>query len=184
MVVSNIADQELQAVVSAANSELKPRGVVAAALSKKGSALFDRICKLAIRDRRGPVPITNCCVAAGGELPARTVIHAVGVRAEECQDDQDMCESTMRTVFDALDTAVILGIKEVAMPAIGVGAFHIPMPTAAQAAANALLSMTLDTVPTGAPGLKLIRWVLANAEAQREFARAFTAADEDASYYV
>jgi O-acetyl-ADP-ribose deacetylase (regulator of RNase III) len=176
LTVGNIADQSLQAVVNAANDELKPLGGVAAALSKRGGALFDRICKLAIRDRGRPIPATNCYVTAGGELPARTVIHAVGVHADACDDEQHMCEQTMRTVFNALDTAVTLGLREVALPAIGAGAFRVPLPVAARAAAAALLSMTSDTVPTGTPGLKLIRWVLADAKAQRKFAAAFTEA--------
>jgi O-acetyl-ADP-ribose deacetylase (regulator of RNase III) len=176
LTVGNIADQQVQAIVSAANGELKPRGGVASALSKKGGALYDRICNLTIRDRGRPVPVTNCCVTAGGQLPARTVIHAVGVRAEDCHSDDEMRDGTMRTVYNALDTAVTLGLKEVAIPAIGAGAFHIPLRIAARAAAAALMDMTSDTVPTGTPGLKLIRWVLADAETQREFAAAFAEA--------
>jgi O-acetyl-ADP-ribose deacetylase (regulator of RNase III) len=176
LTVGNIADQQVQAIVSAANGELKPRGGVASALSKKGGALYDRICNLTIRDRGRPVPVTNCCVTAGGQLPARTVIHAVGVRAEDCHSDDEMRDGTKRTVYNALDTAVTLGLKEVAIPAIGAGAFHIPLHIAARAAAAALMDMTSDTVPTGTPGLKLIRWVLADAETQREFAAAFAEA--------
>jgi O-acetyl-ADP-ribose deacetylase (regulator of RNase III) len=67
-------------VVSAANGDLKPFGGVAAALSRRGGALYDRICKMAIRERGRPMPATNCCVTRGGELSARNVIHAVGVR--------------------------------------------------------------------------------------------------------
>jgi hypothetical protein len=44
------------------------------------------------------------CVTGGGELPARNVIHAVGVRAEECSDADSMYSDTMKTVFNALDT--------------------------------------------------------------------------------
>jgi hypothetical protein len=40
LAVGNIANQQVQAVVSAANGELKPRGGVAVALSKKRGALF------------------------------------------------------------------------------------------------------------------------------------------------
>lgn len=176
LTVGNIADQQVQAIVSAANGELKPRGGVASALSKKGGALYDRICNLTIRDRGRPVPVTNCCVTAGGQLPARTVIHAVGVRAEDCHDADEMCDGTKRTVYNALDTAVTLGLKEVAIPAIGAGAFHIPLHIAARAAAAALMDMSSDTVPTGTPGLKLVRWVLADAETQCEFAAAFAEA--------
>jgi O-acetyl-ADP-ribose deacetylase (regulator of RNase III) len=176
LVVGDIADQTAQAVVSAANGDLKPVGGVAAALSRRGGALYDRICKMAIRERGRPVPATNCCVTGGGELPARNVIHAVGVRAEECSDADSMYSDTMRTVFNALDTAVTLGLRELALPAIGAGAFNIPLPIAAQAAAEALLCMTSDNLPTGVPGLRLVRWVLPDVKTQHVFATAFTRA--------
>jgi O-acetyl-ADP-ribose deacetylase (regulator of RNase III) len=174
LIVGNIADQQVQAVVSAANGELKPTGGVAAALSKRGGALYDRIVKMALQGRGRSVPAMKCCVTAGGELPARTVIHAVGVQADDYEDEAALRMDTMQAVYSALNTATELGLKEVALPAIGAGAFGVPLPVAARAAADALLSMTKDNIPTGVPGLKVVRWVLSSKEAIREFAAAFS----------
>jgi hypothetical protein len=71
---------------------------------------------------------------------------------------------------------VLLGLRELALPAIGAGAFNIPLPIAAQAAAEALLCMTSDNLPTGVPGLRLVRWVLPDVRTQHVFAAAFARA--------
>jgi O-acetyl-ADP-ribose deacetylase (regulator of RNase III) len=84
-----------------------------------------------------------------------------------------VCYSDTRTVFNALDTAVTLGLRELALPAIGAGAFNIPLPIAAQAAAEAMFCMTSDNLPTGVPGLRLVRWVLPDVRTQHVFAAAF-----------
>lgn len=128
LIVGNIADQQVQAVVSAANGELKPANDVAAALSKKDGALYDRTVELALQERRRPVPAMNFCVTAGGELAAYTVIHAVGMQADDYDDEVILRMDTMQVVYSALYTATELGLKQVALPTIEAGAFGVPLP--------------------------------------------------------
>ena len=120
-VLGDITQQEVDAVVNAANSLLKHGGGVAGAIVKRGGKVIqeesDRIVK-----ERGPVPVGSAVYTGGGNLPAKFVIHAVGPVWGE-GDEERKLRSAVRS---ALKLAEELKLRSVALPAISTGIFGYP----------------------------------------------------------
>ena len=79
LVKGDITEQEVDAVVNAANSSLMGGGGVDGAIHRAGGPAILSECK-ALRRERYPegLPTGEACATTGGDLPARWVIHTVG----------------------------------------------------------------------------------------------------------
>ena len=118
----DITSMEVDAVVNAANEELAHGGGVAAALSRvAGPTLQEESDRRAVE--HGPVLNGTAATTSGGELPARWVVHTVGPRFRDGQDNELMLEAA---VVAALGAADQLGAGTVALPAISAGIFFLP----------------------------------------------------------
>ena len=115
--VGDITEEQVDAVVNAANSYLKHGGGVAGAIVRKGGKIIQEES-----DRIGYVPVGGAVVTTAGKLPAKFVIHAVGPRWGEGEEEQKL----EKAVWNALQRAEELGIASVAMPAISTGIFGFP----------------------------------------------------------
>lgn len=151
--VGNIAAQEdLEAVVNAANAELRSGGGVAGALHRAaGPGLAAEGRPLA------PIEPGEAVVTSGHELPNEYVIHCLGPVYGRDEPSDDLLRSCY---VEALARAEERGIGSVAFPAISTGAFGFPLEEAARIA--------LQTVWERAPGLssvRRIRFVLFDREA-------------------
>ena len=71
----DITDLEVDAIVNAANSQLKLGGGVAGAIRRKGGPKIQEEC-----DRIGYCPVGGAVITSAGNLKAKYVIHAVGPR--------------------------------------------------------------------------------------------------------
>ena len=116
-------------IVNAANEHLVHGGGVAAALAAVGGEEFIRESKRWVAEH-GPVRPGQAAVTTGGGLPARWVVHVVGPRYREGQDNETLLRQAVRA---ALDAAAGLGATTVAMPAISTGVFGYPLDEAAEA---------------------------------------------------
>lgn len=138
---------DVQAVVNAANAELRTGGGVAGAIHRAaGEALYDE-CKPLAPIRPGQAVITG----AHG-LPNDHVIHCLGpVYGIDTPSDTLLADCYRNALRLAEENALV----SIAFPALSTGAFGYPMEEAATVAFRAILSMTseLDTV-------RLIRFVL------------------------
>ncbi len=65
------------AIVNAANPGLWAGGGVCGAIHRAGGPLVSEACKQVVA-QKGPIPVGQAAITAGGALPARHVIHAVG----------------------------------------------------------------------------------------------------------
>jgi O-acetyl-ADP-ribose deacetylase (regulator of RNase III) len=81
IIAGNLVDQEVDAIVNAANNELVLGGGVAGAIRSRGGAAIQREC-----DAHGPVRVGEAAVTGGGELPARHVIHAASMQLGRAHD--------------------------------------------------------------------------------------------------
>jgi O-acetyl-ADP-ribose deacetylase (regulator of RNase III) len=115
-------------IVNAANEHLVHGGGVAAALAAVGGEEFIRDSKRWVAEH-GPVPPGQAAITTGGGLPARWVVHVVGPRYREGQDNATLLREAVRA---ALDAAAELGATTVAMPAISTGVFGYPLEPAAE----------------------------------------------------
>lgn len=128
VVLGDITAQDVDAIVNAANSHLSHGGGVAAAIARAGGPELERASREHVREE-GPVPAGDAAVTRAGDLPHQGVIHAVGPR----QGDGDEEETLTRAVAAALDRAHENGWRSVAMPAISAGIFGVPYDVCARA---------------------------------------------------
>ena len=115
-------------IVNAANEHLVHGGGVAAALAAAAGEEFVHESRRWV-SQNGPVQPGQAAVTTGGGLAARWVVHVVGPRYREGQDNATLLRQAVRAALDAADE---LGAKTVAMPALSTGVFGYPLDAAAE----------------------------------------------------
>lgn len=133
LVQGDITDLATDAIVNAANESLQMGGGVAGAIRRRGGPAIQREC-----DDIGGTPVGTAVLTTGGNLKARYVIHAVGPRWGEGDEDQQLANA----VNMALKLADKKRLRSLAIPAISTGIFGFPK----ERAANVILSTTLTFV--------------------------------------
>ncbi|MDX1672553.1 MAG: macro domain-containing protein [Balneolaceae bacterium] len=144
----DIASQEdIEAIVNAANAQLKIGGGVAGAIHRAaGPGLEEETRPLA------PIEPGEAVITGGHELSNDHVIHCLGpVYGRDKPEDQLLADCYR----NALDRAEENGIKSVAFPSISTGAFGYPMEEAARVAFETISEKAEDL-----SSVKLIRFVL------------------------
>jgi len=114
---SDITEEQVDAIVNAANPYLKHGGGVAGAIVRKGGKIIQEES-----NKIGYVPVGEVAVTTAGKLKAKYVIHAVGPRWGEGDEEAKL----RRAVRNALSKATELKLKSIAMPAISTGIFGYP----------------------------------------------------------
>lgn len=153
-VQGNIASQsDMDAVVNAANAELRIGGGVAGAIHRAAGPGLEEECRPLAPIRPGQAVVTS-----GHDLPNRHVIHCLGPVYGRDEPSDALLAACYR---NALHLAEQNGIPSVAFPAISTGAFGYPMEPAARLA----LKTILDELPRLA-SVKHIRLVLIDAADQ------------------
>jgi len=113
----DITEENVDAIVNAANSYLKHGGGVAGAIVRKGGKIIQEES-----DKIGYVPVGKAAITTGGKLKARYIIHAVGPRWGEGDEDNKL-RSAVRS---ALELATQYKLKKISLPAISTGIFGFP----------------------------------------------------------
>lgn len=129
----DITALDVDAVVNAANEYLQHGGGVAAAISRAAGPSLQAESDAWVVEH-GPVEAGSAAVTTGGELRARLVVHVVGPRYRQGQDNEGLL---VQAVTAALDAAAENGARTVAMPAISAGIFGYPKAEATAVIANA-----------------------------------------------
>jgi O-acetyl-ADP-ribose deacetylase len=141
-VQGDIARQlDMDAIVNAANAELRIGGGVAGAIHRAAGPKLEAECRPLAPIRPGQAVITG-----GHKLPNRYVIHCLGPVYGMDEPSADLLASCY---WNALRLAEQEGIRSIAFPAISTGAFGYPMEPAARVAFRTLLKE--------APKLKTVR---------------------------
>jgi O-acetyl-ADP-ribose deacetylase len=161
LVRGDLTEERVDAIVNAANSHLAHAGGVAAAIVRKGGAVIQQES-----DRLAPVPVGEVAVTGGGALPARHVIHAVGPRWGEGDEE----EKLRRAAANSLARAEELGCAGIALPAISAGIFGFPKERCAQILVQAALDFCAAH-PESA--LREIRFTLYDAPTAASFEEEF-----------
>jgi O-acetyl-ADP-ribose deacetylase (regulator of RNase III) len=138
---------DADAVVNAANSQLAPGGGVAGAIhAAAGPGLYEECKPLA------PIKTGEGVITSGHKLRARWCIHVPGPVYSSSRDPA-------RELASCYDTIVTLaeerGLERVATPAISTGIFGYPVDEAADVALDAVISRA-DALRS----LRLVRFVL------------------------
>ena len=127
LVLGDITEQDVDAVVNAANPTLLGGGGVDGAIHRAGGPAILEDC----RGLGGCEP-GDAKVSGGGNLPARYVIHAVGpVWRGGGEGEAELLASCHRRAIELADE---VGCRSVAFPAISTGAYGYPVELAAPVA--------------------------------------------------
>jgi len=122
---------DVDAIVNAANSHLQHGGGVAGAIVKKGGQVIQDES-----DRVGFTPVGTAVATSGGRLKARWVIHTVGPRWGEGEEERKLGNA----IRSALRLAGEKGAKTLALPAVSAGIFGFPPDRCARVIVTAILS--------------------------------------------
>ncbi|HKW88287.1 MAG TPA: macro domain-containing protein [Candidatus Acidoferrales bacterium] len=114
----DITEMQVDAVVNAANNDLKLGAGVAGAIRRKGGNQIQQEC-----DEIGSIPVGSAAITSGGRLKARHVIHAASMQLGGQTTSQSLRSSTTY----ALRIASQHKLKSIAFPAVGTGVAGFPM---------------------------------------------------------
>lgn len=154
LVQGDITQQETDAIVNAANSELAGGGGVDGAIHRAGGPAIHEEC-MRIRRERGRLPAGQAVITTGGRLKARYVIHTVGPIWQGGDHGED--ETLASAYRSSLELAREHGLRTVAFPSISTGAYGFPVERAARVALGAVRDFLRG--PEG-QGLDEVRFVL------------------------
>ena len=112
IITGDIAGQEVDVIVNAANSELLLGGGVAGAIRRHGGPSIQDEC-----DAYGPVSVGDAAVTGAGALHARYVIHA----ASMALGGRTTAESLQSSMDATLRIASATSARTIAIPAVGTG---------------------------------------------------------------
>jgi O-acetyl-ADP-ribose deacetylase (regulator of RNase III) len=153
VVVGDITQQRVDALVNAANSTLLGGGGVDGAIHRAGGPQILEECR-EIRRRRFPegLPTGEAVITSGGNLPAPYVIHTVGpIRGAGGGWDAELLAACY---WNSLALAVQHNLSSVAFPSISTGAYGYPREEAA-----AVSSRAIEDFLTADNTLKAVRLV-------------------------
>jgi len=140
----NIAHQpDMEAIVNAANAQLKPGGGVAGAIHRAAGPGLEAECR-----SLAPIRPGQAVLSGGHNLPNRFVIHCLGPVYGR---DEPAAELLAACYRNALRLAEEHKIGSLAFPAISTGAFGYPVEEAARIA--------FQTILQEAPQLKTVRHI-------------------------
>jgi O-acetyl-ADP-ribose deacetylase (regulator of RNase III) len=135
IVRGDLTQEQVDAIVNAANSQLQHGGGVAGAIVRRGGWEIQRESTNWVR-QHGPVTHDSPAWTGAGSLPCRYVIHAVGPRWGEGDEDAKLAAA----VRGSLRVADDLGLESLAMPALSTGIFGFPAERAAKIILEAIRS--------------------------------------------
>jgi O-acetyl-ADP-ribose deacetylase len=120
----DITEMDVDAIVNAANNDLKLGAGVAGAIHRKGGDAIQEEC-----DAIGSIPVGYAAMTGGGNLKARHVLHAASMGLGGIRTTA----KTLKTsTGHCLRLACEHKFKTIAFPAIGTGVSGFPMEDCAQ----------------------------------------------------
>ena len=162
LAIGDITQQEVDAIVNAANSRLAGGGGVDGAIHRAGGpAIMEET------GRRYPdgCPTGSAVITAGGKLRAKHVIHAVGpVWSGGSRGEETLLSSAYRA---ALELAAAHDCRSIALPALSTGAYRYPIDSAARTAVRTATEF-LEGLCEEQP-LSLVRFVLFSTDVLQAF---------------
>jgi O-acetyl-ADP-ribose deacetylase (regulator of RNase III) len=129
IIAGDLVEQDVDAIVNAANNGLLLGGGVAGAIRERGGPAIQAECTA-----HGPVQVGEAAITGAGELPARHVIHAASM-ALGGQTTAGSLQTSMDHVFRL---AREHGVRTIAVPAVGTGIAGFAMDECARVMAGCL----------------------------------------------
>jgi O-acetyl-ADP-ribose deacetylase (regulator of RNase III) len=137
VLVGDITQQDVTAIVNAANSTLLGGGGVDGAIHSAGGPKILEECKQ-VRKTTYPdgLPTGQAVLTTGGNLPAKYVIHTVGpVYGRDPERESELLAACYQ---NSLRLAHQHAISSIAFPSISTGVYGYPKPEAAKISSSAI----------------------------------------------
>lgn len=153
----DITQEDVDAIVNAANWTLFGGGGVDGAIHKAGGPAILEECRL-IRETHYPdgLPTGQAVITTGGGLPAKHVIHTVGpIFGRHDGREPELLAACYR---NSVGLALEHGLSSIAFPAISTGVYGYPKQEAAKVVAS-----TLDKLDPGKIKIHLVYYSEADA---------------------
>ena len=164
IVLGDITQEHVDAIVNAANAQLQHGAGVAGAISRHGGPVIQITSDAWVRGH-GPVSHAEPAYTTGGRLPCRYVIHAVGPIWGDGGEDKKLAAA----VIGSLHVADRLELNSIAFPAISTGIYGFPKERAAKVM---LLAMRNYFKQHAESQLRLVRMILFDWETAKVFSEA------------
>jgi O-acetyl-ADP-ribose deacetylase (regulator of RNase III) len=157
LVEGDITEMATDAIVNAANAQLILGGGVAGAIRRKGGPSIQQECH-----KIGGTFVGGAVITTGGNLKAKYVIHAVGPRMGEGDEDAKLENATV----NSLKLTDEHKLRSISFPAISAGIFGFPI----ERCAEIMLRVTIDYLKAKT-GLKRVVFCLYGRESYAVFER-------------
>ena len=118
LIQGDITELNTDVIVNAANAQLIMGSGVAGAIRRKGGPLIQEEC-----NKIGGSFVGGAVITTGGNLRAKHVIHAIGPRMGEGDEDKKLKNATINSL-KLMDEHEL---KNIAFPAISTGIFGYPI---------------------------------------------------------
>ena len=141
MVRGNLLEEPVDAIVNAANGQLAHGGGVARVISRAAGPDLQRESDRLVAEH-GPLPTGSAVVTTPGKLPFKGVIHAVGPRNGEGDEEAKLVQA----LAAAFEHSREHGWQSVSFPAVSAGIFAVPLDICARAYLKAARSSGLRNV--------------------------------------
>jgi O-acetyl-ADP-ribose deacetylase (regulator of RNase III) len=157
LIDGDITEMDTEAIVNAANAQLVLGGGVAGAIRRKGGPDIQAEC-----NKIGGTFVGGAVITTAGKLKANHVIHAVGPRMGEGDEDQKLKNATL----NSLKVADQNNLKSISFPAISAGIFGFPI----ERCAKIMLETTMSYLE-GQTGLERVVFCLFGRDSYDVFER-------------
>lgn len=137
VIEGDITEEDTECIVNPANSYLQHGGGVAGAIVRKGGRVIQEESDNYVKTY-GPLPVGKSTITSAGSLKARYVIHTVGPRWGEGDEERKLRSS----ITSVLELASEKGIKSISIPAVSCGIFGYPP----ELGTNVIIEAILDFI--------------------------------------
>jgi O-acetyl-ADP-ribose deacetylase len=164
LVKGDITTRAVDAVVNASNSNLKHGGGVAAAIVRKGGQIIQEES-----NKIGFVPVGSAAITTCGKLPCKAVIHAVGPRMGEGNEDIKLRSAIRASLLLASERK----FRDIAIPAISSGIFGFPKDKCAAILMRESLSFLLHSDNKLGSTVEIVEFCIIDGDTLKEFRSEF-----------
>ncbi len=161
IITGDVVEQDVDAIVNAANNDLVLGAGVAGAIRRRGGATIQQEC-----DAHGSTRVGEAALTGGGDLPARFVIHAASMGLGGVTTSHALRSSMQHAFLLAREKVV----RTIAIPAVGTGIAGFPMDECA-----IIMAESLGDALAGGWAPDEVRFVLFDEAATRAFEGSFMA---------
>jgi O-acetyl-ADP-ribose deacetylase (regulator of RNase III) len=155
----DLTEMDTDAIVNAANNDLKLGGGVAGAIRRKGGPAIQKEC-----DTIGTIPVGGAAITGGGDLKAHYVIHAASMQL----GGETTAHALRSSTAHALRIAAQNNLKTIAFPAVGTGIAGFPIKECAE-----IMLREAERHLEGPTSVEKICFVLFDKQALSVFENAF-----------